>query len=213
MNSKPGNPPGTTFLTGKQAAEILEKLKVIKNMDGQTIKIRTVQTNPQTGLKKIVAIPIQSAPASSVAGTSNLSVSPMKTLKTSDSTVLLTSQPGISIGSGGAGAGVTRILSSSPRTTASFSNVSLVRTIGGGGGGGVAAVGGTGSTVPSVTIQQTGSHATAGISLQHHQPQGGISVQQPNVVKLQSHTLIQPNITLQAANSLGPQVRYYLFHN
>eukprot|EP00088_Acartia_fossae_P006640 TRINITY_DN13063_c0_g1_i1.p1 TRINITY_DN13063_c0_g1~~TRINITY_DN13063_c0_g1_i1.p1 ORF type:complete len:611 (-),score=190.28 TRINITY_DN13063_c0_g1_i1:169-2001(-) len=202
MNSKPGNPPGTTFLTGKQAAEILEKLKGIKNMDGQSIKIRTVQTNPQTGLKKIVAIPIQSAPASSIAGTSNLSVSPMKTLKTSDSTVLLTSQPGISIGSAGAGGGATRILSSSPRTTASFSNVSLVRTIGGGSG---AAVSGTSSTVPSVTIQQTGGHATAGISLQHHQPQGGISVQQPNVVKLQSHTLIQPNITLQAANSMGPQ--------
>jgi len=111
MNSKPANQPGTTFLTGKQAAEILEKLKVIKNIEGQTIKIQTVQTNPQTGMKKIVAIPIQSAP-STAAGSSNLSVSPMKTLKTSYSPVLTQGRT---------------IKINSPRT-ASFSNVSLVRT-------------------------------------------------------------------------------------
>merc|ERR1719187_2571695 len=38
-------------------------------------------------MKKIVAIPIQSAPSAATGGT-NLSVSPMKTLKTSESPVL-----------------------------------------------------------------------------------------------------------------------------
>ena len=83
MSSKPVSGPGTTFLTGPQAAQILEKLKGIKNVEGQTIKIQTLQINPQTGAKQIVAIPIQSA--SAAAGQNqNLSVSPMKTLRTSD---------------------------------------------------------------------------------------------------------------------------------
>jgi len=77
MSSKPPNLPGTTFLTSTQAAQILEKLKVIKNVEGQTIKIQTIQTNPQTGAKHIVAIPIQSAPAAAT-GSPNLSISPMK---------------------------------------------------------------------------------------------------------------------------------------
>merc|ERR1719427_430598 len=62
-------------------------------------------------MKKIVAIPIQSAPSAATGGT-NLSVSPMKTLKTSESPVLTQGRT---------------IKINSPRT-ASFSNVSLVRT-------------------------------------------------------------------------------------
>ena len=111
MNSKPLGQPGATFLTGKQAAEILEKLKVIKNIDGQSIKIQTIQTNPQTGVKKLVAIPIQSAPSTTVGGGTNLSVSPMKTLKTSESPVLTQGRT-IKIGS-----------------PSNFSNVSLVRAL------------------------------------------------------------------------------------
>jgi hypothetical protein len=79
MANRAGAPPGTTFLTGTQAAQILEKLKVIKNIEGQTIKIQTIQTNPQTGTKHIVAIPIvQTSTAGLGAGPANLSVSPMK---------------------------------------------------------------------------------------------------------------------------------------
>ena len=79
MSSKAPPIPGTKYLTGQQAAHILEKLKVM-NVEGQTIKIQTIQTNPQTGAKQIVAIPIQS----STGQNQNVSVSPMKTaLRTS----------------------------------------------------------------------------------------------------------------------------------
>lgn len=87
-NRAAGPPPGTTFLTGSQAAQILEKLKVIKNNEGQTIKIQTIQTNPQTGAKQIVAIPIVQTSSSSSssslvgAGPANLIVSPMKAMRT-----------------------------------------------------------------------------------------------------------------------------------
>jgi len=111
MNSKPPTQPGATFLTNKQAAEILEKLKVIKGMDGKPIKISTIQTNPQTGVKKIVAIPIHSGPSANGMGGPNLSISPMKT---SGSPVLT---PGRTI----------KI--NSPRSSGGFSNVSLVRAV------------------------------------------------------------------------------------
>jgi len=81
MSAKPPNVSGTTFLTGIQAAQMLEKLK---NANGQTIKIQTLQINPETGAKQIVAIPIQSAPTSS----QNLIVSPMKSLRTSEGSIL-----------------------------------------------------------------------------------------------------------------------------
>ena len=75
MNSKPGPAPGTTVLTPAQTAQLLEKLKGRAGLgEGQTIKI--LQTNPQTGVKQIVAIPIQAAPNTSSAPT--LTVSPMK---------------------------------------------------------------------------------------------------------------------------------------
>ena len=81
MNSKPGPTPGTTVLTQAQTAQLLEKLKGKNFGEGQTIKIQTIQTNPQTGVKQIVAIPIQAAPNTSSAPT--LTVSPMKMVRTS----------------------------------------------------------------------------------------------------------------------------------
>lgn len=107
MSSKA--PPIPGFLTGTQAAQILEKLKVIRNVEGQTIKIQTIQTNPQTGAKQIVAIPIQSAPA---AAGQNFSVSPMKTLRTSEGAVLTQGRT---------------IKISSPRTAAYSAQVSIVK--------------------------------------------------------------------------------------
>ena len=110
MNTK--GPPinGKTFLTETQAAQILGKLKVIRNVDGQTIKIQTIQTNPQTGAKKIVAIPIQSMPNSG----QNLSVSPMKTLRTSEGTILPQGRT---------------IKISSPRTSGYTGQVSIVKPV------------------------------------------------------------------------------------
>lgn len=81
MNSKPGPTPGTYVLTPSQTAQLREKLKGRSFGEGQTIKIQTFQTNPQTGVKQIVAIPIQAAPNTSSAPT--LTVSPMKVVRTS----------------------------------------------------------------------------------------------------------------------------------
>merc|ERR1719318_1437502 len=73
MNT-PGKPgPATTTLTEAQVKEIREQLKGLK---GQTIKIHNVVTNPQTGAKQIVAIPIQGASTASPAP--NLTLSPLK---------------------------------------------------------------------------------------------------------------------------------------
>jgi len=78
MNSKPGPAPGTTVLTHAQTAQLLEKLKGRAGLgEGQTIIIK----NPQTGVKQIVAIPIQAATNTSSAPT--LTVSPMKVVRTS----------------------------------------------------------------------------------------------------------------------------------
>jgi len=80
MSSKPGPAPGTTVLSPAQTAQLLEKLK---RGEGQTIKI--LQTNPQTGVKQIVSIPIQAAANTSSAP--NLTVSPMKVVRTSTETL------------------------------------------------------------------------------------------------------------------------------
>jgi len=80
MNSKPGSTPGTKVLTHAETAQLLEKLKVRAGLgEGQTSLI--LQTNPQTGVKKIVAIPIQAATNTSSAPT--LTVSPMKVVRAS----------------------------------------------------------------------------------------------------------------------------------
>jgi len=67
-------------LSPAQTAQLLEKLK---RGEGQTIKI--LQTNPQTGVKQIVSIPIQAAANTSSAP--NLTVSPMKVVRTSTETL------------------------------------------------------------------------------------------------------------------------------
>lgn len=66
-----------TVLSSAQATQLLSKLRSM-NSSGtvpQTIKIQAIQTNPQTGVKQIVAIPIQSASGSKV------NVSPMKVIR------------------------------------------------------------------------------------------------------------------------------------
>jgi len=75
MNT-PGKPgPATHALTEDQVKLIREKLKQSLE-EGQTIKILPCVTNPQTGAKQIVAIPIQAASSSSSAP--NLTLSPLK---------------------------------------------------------------------------------------------------------------------------------------
>jgi len=77
MNSsgKPGQVPGTKVLSNADIEKIREHLK--QNLaEGQTIKIQTCVTNPHTGAKQIVAIPIQAATSTSSAP--NLTLSPLK---------------------------------------------------------------------------------------------------------------------------------------
>ena len=148
MSSKAPPVPGTTYLTGTQAAQILEKLKVIRNKEGQTIKIQTIQTNPQTGAKQIVAIPIGSAPAT--VG-KNLSVSPMKTMRNANEGALLTQGRTIKI--------------SSPRTSGYPGQVSLVKA------------GGQSSSFQSTSIQAAGGvvPAVAGIQSLPTTTVGGVT--------------------------------------
>ncbi len=54
---------GTAVLSQAQANQLLQKLRTMQGNSPsggpQTIKIQAIQTNPQTGAKQIVAIPIQ----------------------------------------------------------------------------------------------------------------------------------------------------------
>jgi hypothetical protein len=82
MASNPGasNPAGVTAvavattsatgaptikLSGEQATQLLQRLRSLNAAGGATgtqgIKIQAVQTNPQTGVKHIIAIPIQTS--------------------------------------------------------------------------------------------------------------------------------------------------------
>ena len=67
---------GPTVLSSAQASQLLQKLRAMNVPGGpQTIKIQAIQTNPVTGVKQIVAIPIQSATGPKLSG------SPMKIIK------------------------------------------------------------------------------------------------------------------------------------
>lgn len=65
------NSANTTFLSGAQATQLIQRLRDQGHGgDASThatgaIKIQAVQTNPQTGLRQIIAIPIQSGSANS----------------------------------------------------------------------------------------------------------------------------------------------------
>ena len=55
---------GATVLTQSQANQLLQKLRSIQTSGSgspQTIKIQAIQTNPATGAKQIVAIPISAS--------------------------------------------------------------------------------------------------------------------------------------------------------
>ncbi len=64
-------PQQATVLTSAQASQLLQKLRTLNSAGGaggeggagQTIKIQAVQTNPATGVRQIIAIPIQAASA------------------------------------------------------------------------------------------------------------------------------------------------------
>ncbi len=81
---------GAHVLTSAQAQQLIQRLNAQHGHKvGQTIKIQTVQTNPQTGVRQIIAIPIQTTSAAGlaavagggaagIAGSPKISVSPMK---------------------------------------------------------------------------------------------------------------------------------------
>jgi len=132
-SGKPGPAPGTTVLTNAQAAQLLEKLRgrgFRNNIgEGQTIKIQTFQTNPQTGAKQIVAIPIQAAPNTSSAP--NLSLSPLKVMRTTETSMTGTHVPqvgGIQVVSSSGLTATRTIKIGSPRPAGPSGQVSLVRS-------------------------------------------------------------------------------------
>ena len=86
---------GATVLSNAQTQQLLQKLRSMNqgNQGGpQSIKIQAVQTNPTTGARQIVAIPIQSSQISGSGGVhsiqtgigpggSKVNVSPMKVIR------------------------------------------------------------------------------------------------------------------------------------
>ena len=87
---------GVTVLSNAQATQLLQKLRSANAGQGnhgpQSIKIQAVQTNPPTGARQIVAIPIQSTQlagsggiqsvqAGTNPGGSKVNVSPMKVIR------------------------------------------------------------------------------------------------------------------------------------
>ena len=84
------NGSGATVLTQSQANQLLQRLRTLQQSGSpnQTIKIQAIQTNPTTGAKQIVAIPIQSSASGghtiTVSGSGSNVVnrmSPMKVIK------------------------------------------------------------------------------------------------------------------------------------
>ena len=85
---------GATVLSNAQTQQLLQKLRSINagNQGPQSIKIQAVQTNPTTGVRQIVAIPINSSQITGSGGTqsiqtgigaggSKVNVSPMKVIR------------------------------------------------------------------------------------------------------------------------------------
>lgn len=89
---------GPTVLSSAQASQLLQKLRALNVPGGsQTIKIQAIQTNPVTGVKQIVAIPIQAAPGSGA--NKAMGSSPVKIIKlpgpvVSEGTKMMTASPG-----------------------------------------------------------------------------------------------------------------------
>ena len=65
---------GATVLSNAQTQQLLQKLRSINagNQGPQSIKIQAVQTNPTTGVRQIVAIPIQSSQISGAGGVQSI---------------------------------------------------------------------------------------------------------------------------------------------
>lgn len=96
---------GPTVLSSAQASQLLQKLRALNVPGGsQTIKIQAIQTNPVTGVKQIVAIPIQAATPGSMANKA-LGSSPVKIIKlpgpvVSEGAKVVTASPGNGIPAG-----------------------------------------------------------------------------------------------------------------
>merc|ERR1712062_908164 len=99
---------GPTVLTQSQANQLLQRLRQAGAGGGGPIKIQAIQTNPNTGAKQIVAIPIHSSgqntqtitvnsPATTTMGNSRM-VSPMKVIKIPASGLTGTGMSGVQFG-------------------------------------------------------------------------------------------------------------------
>ena len=110
-------------LNNAEANQILQRLRAAgaKVGDNQTIKIQAIQTNPNTGVRQIVAIPIQSSGSSPAAATTVVNTgarlssgSPMKVIRLPAGAI-----------TSGATAGGTQIVTMSPAQLASASGGEL----------------------------------------------------------------------------------------
>jgi hypothetical protein len=85
---------GPTVLSSAQATQLLQKLRAMNVPGGpQTIKIQAIQTNPVTGVKQIVAIPIQAATGvKTVTGSSPVKIIKLPGPMVTDGTKLVTAR-------------------------------------------------------------------------------------------------------------------------
>ena len=126
---------GATVLSNAQTQQLLQKLRSINagNQGPQSIKIQAVQTNPTTGVRQIVAIPINSSQITGSGGTqsiqtgigaggSKVNVSPMKVIRLPGGMTT-----GTAIGQDGVPHGVKVVkLPASSITSATGNNLSVV---------------------------------------------------------------------------------------
>jgi len=134
VSSASGQSGGPTVLTQSQANQLLQRLRQAGAGGGGPIKIQAIQTNPNTGAKQIVAIPIHSSgqntqtitvnsPATTTMGNSRM-VSPMKVIKIPASGLTGTGMSGVQFGDSGMPPGVKVV-----KLSATTSGIANARTV------------------------------------------------------------------------------------
>jgi len=138
VSSASGQSGGPTVLTQSQANQLLQRLRQAGAASGGgPIKIQAIQTNPNTGAKQIVAIPIHSSgqntqtitvsPATttmSMGNSMSRMVSPMKVIKIPASGLTGTGMSGVHFGDSGMPPGVKVV-----KLSATTSGIANARTV------------------------------------------------------------------------------------
>jgi len=196
LASTAGGSGNTRVLSNAEAQQLLQRLRAagVKAGDNQTIKIQAIQTNPTTGMRQIVAIPIQTSNAGSqsaavsAAHTSTSVVSQASTVAyspaaagggraVSGSPLKVIRVPAGSLSSAAAGTGGTQIVTMSPAQLA-------------------AATAGTDGALPSnvkvVKIPAGQANALSAASPAGSPAAAGYSLKQGTYIKPQGTQIITP---------------------